>query len=46
MRSARLVAVGEVYCADGDYECLARELRHVVDPTWQHDLDFRSVSAR
>jgi len=36
----------EVYCADGDYECLVHELRHVVDPTWQHDLDSRSVSAR
>jgi hypothetical protein len=36
----------EVYCAAGDYECLAHELRHVVDPTWEHDLDHRSVSAR
>ncbi|PYN76871.1 MAG: hypothetical protein DMD96_25255 [Candidatus Rokuibacteriota bacterium] len=36
----------EVYCADGDYECLAHELRHVADPTWQHDHDQRSVSAR
>jgi len=36
----------EVYCADGDYECLAHELRHVADPTWEHDLDYRSVSAR
>jgi hypothetical protein len=36
----------EVYCADGDYECLAHELRHVADPTWQHDLDHRSVSAK
>ena len=36
----------EVYCADGDYECLAHELRHVVDPAWQHDQDYRSVSAR
>jgi hypothetical protein len=36
----------EVYCAEGDYECLAHELRHVADPTWQHDLDYRSVSAR
>ena len=36
----------EIYCAEGDYECLAHELRHVADPTWQHDLDYRSVSAR
>ena len=36
----------EVYCAEGDYECLAHELRHVADPTWQDDLDDRSVSAR
>ena len=36
----------EVYCADGDYECLAHELRHVADPMWQHDLDHRSVSAK
>jgi hypothetical protein len=36
----------EVYCADGDYECLAHELRHVADPTWEHDLDHRNVSAR
>ena len=36
----------EVYCAEGDYECLAHELRHVADPTWQHDLDYHSVSAR
>ena len=36
----------EVYCADGDYECLAHEVRHVVDPTWQHDQDYLSVSAR
>ena len=36
----------EVYCADGDYECLAHELRHIVDPMWEHDLDQRSVSTR
>jgi hypothetical protein len=36
----------EVYCAEGDYECLAHELHHVVDPTWEHDLDYRNVSAR
>ena len=36
----------EVYCAEGDYECLAHELRRVADPTWQHNLDHRSVSAR
>jgi hypothetical protein len=36
----------EVYCAAGDYECLAHELRHVADPTWRHDLDARNVSDR
>ena len=36
----------EVYCADGDYECLAHELRHVADPTWRHDLDARNLSTR
>jgi len=33
----------EVYCAAGDYECLAHELRHVADPTWRHDLDARNA---
>jgi hypothetical protein len=36
----------EVYCASGDYECLAHELRHVADPTWRHDLDALNVSSR
>ena len=36
----------EVYCADGDYKCLAHELRHVADPRWERDLDHRNVSAR
>ena len=36
----------EVYCARGDYECIAHELRHVADPGWQHDLDSVSLSSR
>ena len=36
----------EVYCARGDYECIAHELRHVADPGWQHDLDGATVSSR
>lgn len=35
----------EVYCADGDYECIAHELRHVADPGWRHDLDARTHPA-
>jgi hypothetical protein len=31
----------EVYCAAGDYTCIAHELRHVADPDWRHDLDAR-----
>jgi len=36
----------EVYCAEGDYECIAHELRHVADPDWRHDLDARTPSRR
>jgi len=36
----------EVYCADGDYECIAHEMRHVADPAWRHDLDARNSGSR
>jgi hypothetical protein len=36
----------EVYCAAGDYVCIAHELRHVADPHWRHDIDARHEPRR
>jgi hypothetical protein len=36
----------EVYCAAGDYTCIAHELRHVADPHWRHDIDARHEPRR
>ncbi len=33
----------EIYCAAGDYECLAHEIHHVADSAWRHDLDAHNV---